>query len=455
MHPQLLALRRAGAAVAVIAVSGAMTLTAVPAEALGTASAVVRLGKPVKIGPVQNLAATPSKPGAAYLVTSSWDALTGAARYDVSLLSSAGTVLASDRVTSPGWLVNTTLGAGSVVRVKVVPVSTTGRRGTAASTSVVLPDLTPPVGTYSVTKSQPAENDVTVTQDSLTDDGSTPAEITRSIDWADPNDSVDGFEPWSTGVNLTHHFVADGVYHASVHLVDKAGNSDDVPVTIAVNDHMAPSATYAAGPARPWARWSRVTLTESGLTDNFSAPSSVTRVVDWGDGSGKTTWAQNTTADHVYSTAGSYTPTVTLTDEAGNSADVSATPLTVVADSTAPVLRFSAPRQRVRYVDSWRTLRGTVTDAGVGAAKVRVKAVEKRGTAWYAYRPATGTWSRYATKTRALSKAGLVQVIPSSTGTWSARINRLRRGTLVLSMTAVDNVGNGSSPTGVRQVLSR
>lgn len=459
MQPRNFALRRAGAAVAVLAVSGAMTLTAVPAEALGTPSAAaVLMGKPVKIGPVQHLqVAEPSKPGAAYLISSSWDALAGAASYNVSLLDSAGTVLASDKVTTSSWLANTTLGAGSVVRVRVVPVSATGRRGTATSVSVVLPDLTPPVGAYSATKSQPAENDVTITQDSLSDESGA-AGVTRTINWDDPNDSVDGLESWGTDPTITtHHYTADGVYHAVVHLVDSSPkqNAVDVPVTITVNDHMAPVGTYTDGPATPWAKYTRVSLTETSLTDNFSAPADVTRFVDWGDGSASTAWAQGTSADHVYSTAGSYTPKVTLTDEANNSDVMSAAPLTVVADTTAPVLRFRAPRHRVRYVDSWRTLRGTVTDAGVGAAKVRVKAVEKRGTAWYSYQPASHTWTRYATKAGAMRRAGMVQVAPSSTGTWSAPIYRLRKGTLVLSMTARDNVGNVSSPTAARQVLSR
>lgn len=457
MQPRIFALRKVGAAVAVLAVSGAMTLSAVPAEALGAPSAAVLAARkpPVKLGAVKNLTATATKPGATYLVSSKWDALTGAATYKVSLLDSAGTVLASDRITGTTWDANTTTqGAGSVVRVRVVPFSSTNKRGTATSASVTLPDLTAPTATFTIGKSAD-EHDITLTG-SFSDDVSTSANISRSIDWVDPNDSVDGAVTWpSTDDSVTHRYDVDNVYHAMVHLMDQAGNATDVRVAITVNDTVKPVGTYTAGPTTPWAKYTRVSLTETSLTDNFSAPADITRVVDWGDGSAKTTWTPDTTASHVYGTAGSYLPKVTLTDEAGNAADVSATSVTVVADTTAPVLKFRAPRHRVRYVDSWRTLRGTVRDAGVGAAKVRVKAVEKRRTAWYAYQPTSRTWSRYATQARAMRRAGLVQATPSSTGTWSARIYRLRKGTLVLSMTARDNVGNISSPTRVRQVLSR
>ena len=62
-----------------------------------------------------------------------------------------------------------------------------------------------------------------------------------------------------------------------------------------------------------------MTVTQSALADNWSPADKITRSVDWGDGT-ITDWPTGDSLSHVYAAAGTFTPKVTLTDEAHNTA---------------------------------------------------------------------------------------------------------------------------------------
>ncbi|MEV4343639.1 ExeM/NucH family extracellular endonuclease [Actinoplanes sp. NPDC049596] len=92
--------------------------------------------------------------------------------------------------------------------------------------------------------------------------------------------------------------------------------------TAGVLDGTAPTGTFTLGPTAGalWAGQS-VTLTQVALSDDVSAAAGIKRVVTWGDGSAPETLAAGTTtATHKYAKTGTYTVSVALTDEAGNSA---------------------------------------------------------------------------------------------------------------------------------------
>ena len=74
---------------------------------------------------------------------------------------------------------------------------------------------------------------------------------------------------------------------------------------------------------------------------------------------------------------------------------------------------------------------------------VRVKAVEKRGAAYYAYVPAQHAWVKVGRKTRAFAKAGYLQV--ATTRAWSVRLAKLTKGVLVYRVQAADVMGNLSA----------
>ena len=117
------------------------------------------------------------------------------------------------------------------------------------------------------------------------------------------------------------------------------------------------------------------------------------------------------------------------------------------------MVRLSLPKRRLTYVGTWKTLKGRATDtAGTGVARVEVKAVQKRGTAWYAFKPTTRTWVKTTTKARAFAKAGVRKVVPTTTGTWAAALPRLRKGTLVYKVVGVDRAANRSATVTHRSV---
>ena len=151
----------------------------------------------------------------------------------------------------------------------------------------------------------------------------------------------------------------------------------------------------------------------------------------------------------MYAVAGNYTPKVTLTDEAlkSSSQDLDASSAVVVSADTVKslVVRLLLPKAQ-HSVKAWRTLRGKATDtAGTGVKSVKLRAVEKRGTRWYAYKPATKTWVSATTKARAFAKSGTLTVHTTTTHLWAGKLVGLRKGTLVFRARATDKVGNASA----------
>jgi hypothetical protein len=405
---------------------------------------------PVRPGLVQALAASVTKPAGAYQLASTWTASSHTTSYRVKLTNTAGTVLDSATVADPAWTATTSAPASSVVTVTVTPYNGT-RKGRPATTSKTLPDLTAPTGSFGVTEVGLVG---TVTQNALSDDVSPADSISRSIDWGDGS----AVQAWtsSTSASIDHSYAAQGRYLPSVTLVDLAGNSATVALdAIVILDTTAPTGSFSATPAAGWASYTKVALTQLTLSDDFSPAPFIQRSVVWGDGV-VTQWASGTTLTHVYTLAGTYTPTVVAADEAGNHADLAAAPVTITKDTAGPAVRLRLPATNRAAVRSWLPIKGVATDAGVGVRVVWIKAVEKRGTAFYAYRPVAKTWVRAGTRQAgAWSKAGLIRVVPTVKGNWQVRLAKLKLGTLTYRVTGVDRVSNKSKTLVHSQKLTR
>jgi hypothetical protein len=147
---------------------------------------------------------------------------------------------------------------------------------------------------------------------------------------------------------------------------------------------------------------------------------------------------------------------VTLTDASGNRATFSTAPVVVRADTAAPVAGLSRPAKAKRVsAAAWRTLRGRVSDAGTGVSFVNVRVVEKRRGAWYAYRPASHTWVKAATRAAALRKSRAGRALIGGTTQWSLRLVGAHKGTLLVRLVAGDHVGNTSRLLTYSQRLTR
>ncbi|GAA3341849.1 ExeM/NucH family extracellular endonuclease [Amorphoplanes nipponensis] len=137
--------------------------------------------------------------------------------------------------------------------------------------------------------------------------------------------------------------------------------------TAGVLDATAPTGTFTAGPTAIWPGQA-VTLTQTALGDDVSAPASIRRVVTWGDGSAPQTLAAGTTtAAHTYAKVGSYPVSVALTDEAGNTAAAALTGSSTVVVAAQPG-RYALDRSSV-----WASQSVKLSLSGLsGATKVSV-----------------------------------------------------------------------------------
>lgn len=401
---------------------------------------------------VQGLTAAVTKPGTAYHLAVDWADLAGATSYRVALKDAAGVVLVSDNVASSAWAVNTTKPAMSVVKVTVTGLSAT-RKGKPVTISRTLPDLTAPTASYSV--SQPDDTaTVTVTESGLSDDVTPAGGIAREVNWGEPGGT---FGAWDAGTSLQHSYpLAEARYVPQVRLTDQAGNARLLDLrAVVVGDEVAPTGTFGlVRTTKVWAKFTPVTVTQSALSDNWTPANKIIRSMNWGDGNVQT-WTVGTSLRHVYAVGGTFTPKLTLTDEASNATVVTFTAVTVTADKVAPKVSLIVPKVGLRMVRSWQVVRGKAVDAGVGMGTARVRVIEKRGTAWYSYLPAKKAWTKAGTRVRAMKLAGLATLKPGLTGVWSLRLKGLKRGTLVIQYSGVDRAGNVAKPLVRKQLLTR
>lgn len=265
----------------------------------------------------------------------------------------------------------------------------------------------------------------------------------------------------STTQNPTHTFSVPGTYPVTL-TARNEGGSTTATRTVTVQDVTAPDGSYTVSTASAAAGSSTVTLQQQSLSDDFTPTSGITRRVSWGDGSAAFSWASGTTTTHVFRSAGSFTPRVTLVDAAGNTRTVSAPtvsvsgPPPVVRDTSAPSVWLIPPTTSRSSVSSWRVLRGASSDAsGTGVRFVTLRVIEKRGSTWFAYRAGSHSWVRATSKAAALRRASATRVVVSSASAFQERLYGLRRGLLEVRFTATDRAGNRSGTHLVSRRLVR
>jgi PKD repeat protein len=263
----------------------------------------------------------------------------------------------------------------------------------------------------------------------------------------------------STSQSPSHTYDKPGGYTATL-TVSNAAGTDTATNRIIVTDpdDKPPTGTFSIGPTTGWARGTPVTLIQTSLSDDKTPAGSIRRSVNWHDGSIVAAWSAGARITHVYRTAGSYAPTVTMTDLAGNSATVTTPAVTVHADTTAPVTGLLRPANPSSS-SAWRVLKGRDSDGQSGVAWVHVAAIEKRGGAWYAYRPATHSWVKAGSRAAAVrkSRAGRAVLARAGVGAgpWTFHLSGVRKGVLVLRVVAADRSGNRSRPLSYSQRLTR
>lgn len=249
----------------------------------------------------------------------------------------------------------------------------------------------------------------------------------------------------------THTYDQPGTYTVTLTAANASG-SDSAHQTVQVDDVTAPTGRFTVSPTSAWSGWTRVAIRQQSISDDGTPAGQIRRVVRWGDGTGSQTWSSGTVLRHVYRGAGAHTPQVRLTDDAGNTRVVQLGKVSVSQDQVAPSVRLDLPSSR-DLVSSWRRLHGTVHDHQSGVARVVVRVVQKRHGHWVAYQPGTG-WVSASSRAAAVHAAGWVRVVPGA-GAWSQDIPGLRRGTLLVRLTARDHAGNRAAVRSYRFLLRR
>ncbi len=115
----------------------------------------------------------------------------------------------------------------------------------------------------------------------------------------------------STLANPINTFAASGTYAATLTVTDDSGDTDTTTVSVQVNENQAPVAVANATPDAGKAPLG-VLFSSAGSTDNDGTI--VSYGWDFGDGSPVDNSAN---PGHLYTTAGSYTATLTVTDDDG------------------------------------------------------------------------------------------------------------------------------------------
>jgi 5'-nucleotidase len=224
------------------------------------------------------------------------------------------------------------------------------------------------------------------------------------------------------------------------------GGTDSDPITVTPIANVL-TGTYALAPTSLWA-------TQSAKVTPSAVGGAVASVkVSWGDGSALQTVSKTAATTHTFSKAGSFAVKATFTHANGRSVVKNLGTVVVRLDTVKPTAVLTLPAKSKRpAVASWKTLRGTSADTGLGAKSVVVFLTEKRGTAHYYY---TGSaWKKAASATQAKNKAKRITVTVSA-GKWSLAVKKLVKGTLSVSYQAVDKAGNKSAIKAYSQKLTR
>jgi hypothetical protein len=222
-------------------------------------------------------------------------------------------------------------------------------------------------------------------------------------------------------------------------------------------DFTAPTGRFAfVSPTTAWTNGAESAvffLRQQQLSDNVTRTRRIDVEVDPGDGTGPVAWADGAdfedagVFDLAYRRAGTFHPTVLVTDAAGNTRTIALPTVTVRFDGVAPRITITAPAAaRRHHVGAWQVLRGTAADPGSGQLFFVVAVWQQRQHRWYAYSFDTGRWQkgqRSLSATLESTPVGPMFQTASGPRSWrTPRIHGLTRGALHVRVFASDAAGN-------------
>jgi len=313
----------------------AATLTVTDnAGATGTASVAITVG--TNRPPTATASATPTT-GTAPLAVS----FTGSATdTDGTIASYAWTF--GDGTTSTQQNVSHTYQTAGTYTATMTATDNAGARGSASVTITVNP---------------PANRPPTASASANPISGAAPLTVSFTGSGSDPDGTIASYA-WTFGdattsllQNPSHTYQSAETYTATLTVTDNSGATGTASVTITVRVNQAPTATASATPTSGPAPLA-VSFTGTG-TDSDGTITSYA----WAFGDGGTSTLQN--PSRTYQTAGSYTATLTVTDNGG--AQGSATVAITVQQGNRPPIANAGADQTNRDPGATITLNGTAS----------------------------------------------------------------------------------------------
>jgi len=245
--------------------------------------------------------------------------------------------------------------------------------------------------------------------------------VTIMIDWGDGTTSTGGFG------SATHVYSASGTYYLTITAIDSKGasttkNCGSIKVTSSpVNN---PPIIDSCSPKVSTVTLGSIAEINYVVSDPEGDPFTVT--VDWGDGT--TSTGSSNFANHLYSSLGMYSVTITAKDSKGLSASKSCSVITIISSPTnnPPVISSCSPSNPAVIVGSTATINYVISDPEGDSFTVTVNwgdgttSTGGSSSASYVY-SATGTYSVTITATDSKRSSssrscGTITVTPSPSG---------------------------------------
>jgi hypothetical protein len=309
-------------------------------------------------------------------------------------------------------------------------------------------DTVAPVGSFELNaKALWIGQAVSLTQGAVSDDTSTPDEISRVVTWGDGTSST-----LAAGTaKYPHTYAKNGTFTVTVTFQDAAGNSSvtSSAVTVTTPGKVKLSKTSL------W-NGERFSVTFS------SVPAGTTKIaLNWGDGYISDHAGKNQSVRGLYYTrkngglvTGDVTLYATYTNKLGASSAIRIGKVTVKKDKAKPVVKIKKPSSPNR-LKSWKTVKGTVSDKGATSPYVYVWATRVTGSKAYCY-TAKKTWKRYYDSAGYDKYCSYSPVeVRISGGKWSMKLPGLKKGTLYIDARAWDWANNASKWAHAKAKITR